>query len=226
MWTEAPELTTGVTNLLIVAVGAMCAVRICRGEKRMRLQDKLWLVFFLSLAPAGLVGFVAHAVEMSAETNRVVWGVLMFLLGLVTLSFAAAGFAEVLGRKRLRRVMMVNVGLEVIFYILACALAGVVEEIHLIFVTYTGIVVVAILGCFVKGAKKKPQFRWYILAIGLVVMAGVMELVPAFTFTAGWEFNQDSVCHLLLAAAVGVFGRGRRKKIKICPILGHIYGIK
>ena len=207
-WTEPPELLTGVTNLLIVAVCVVCGVRIIRSERAKVLRELLWLAFFGILIPTGIYGFVVHAFVLQPETKRIAWIFLSFLLGLTTTVLSITLFFEIFGRPHLKAILIVNAAAEILFAGVVCFLSKIVPNIHFVFITYTGIVFVVLLALLFIDRKKQPHFRWYIFAILTVVIGGLFEVCGDFTFSLIWKIDQGSMCHLAIAAALCFFAEG------------------
>ena len=114
-WTEPPELLTGVTNLLIVAVCVVCAVRIIRPKQGKGLRELLWLALFGIMVPTGIYGFVVHAFVLQPETKRIAWIFLSFFLGLTTAILSITLFFEIFGKRRLKPILIINAAAELLF---------------------------------------------------------------------------------------------------------------
>ena len=207
-WTEPPELTTGVTNLLIVVICIVCAALTSRIRRAKSLRELFWLLFFVIMIPAGVYGFAVHAFVMRPETKRIAWIFLSILLGLATVTFTIALLFEIFGRAHLKAILIINGAAEVVFAVIVCFLSKIVPDIHLVFITYTGIVFAAVLVLLFISRKDKPHFLWYIFAILTIVIGGLFEVCVDFTVSAIWKFDQGSVCHLAIAAAMCLFAAG------------------
>lgn len=207
-WTEPPELTTGATNLLIVAVCIVCAVRISRIRQEKSLRGSCWLMLFAIMIPTGIYGFVVHAFVMSPETKRIAWIFLSVLLGLTTMSCTISLLFEIFGRPHMKAILVLNGAAVILFTVVVCFLSKIVPSIHLVFITYTGIVFAVVLAFLFIKRKDKPHFWWYIFAILTIVIGGLFEVCGAFTVSVIWKFDQGSVCHLAIAAAMCLFAVG------------------
>ena len=215
IWTQPPELTTGATNLVIVCICAVCAILVSRNRQIHPLRRALWLVFFLIMIPTGVFGFFVHALVLEPETKRIAWIFLSFLLGLTTTSLSITLLFECFGKTHLKTIIVCNVAGEVFFAVIVCLLSGIVSGIHLVFIAYTGIVLAIILVLLIIKSPARPHFRWYIAAILTVVIGGLFELLGDFVFTLVWKFDQGSVCHLAIAAALCLFAVGCRQKERV-----------
>ena len=210
-WTEPPELLTGVTNLLIVAVCVVCAVRIIRHKQGKGLRELLWLALFGIMVPTGIYGFVVHAFVLQPETKRIAWIFLSFFLGLTTAILSITLFFEIFGKRRLKPILIINAAAELLFAAVVCFLSKIVPNIHFVFITYTGIVFAILLVLLFLNRREQPHFRWYIFAILTVVIGGLFEVCGDFTVSLIWKIDQGSVCHLAIAAALCLFAAGCRR---------------
>ena len=208
IWTQPPEMTTAATNLLIVCICAVCAVRICRLRQADSLRKALWLAFFLIMLPTGIFGFFIHALVTDRETNRIAWIFLSVLLGLATTSLSITLFTEIFGRPHLRKIVWINVAAEAVFAVIVYNLSGKIPGIHLVFIAYTGIILLVILVLLIRNGKVRPHFRLYVAAILTAAVGGLFELCGDFTFSLIWEFDQGSACHFCIAAALCLFAAG------------------
>ena len=207
-WTRPPELTTGATNLVIVVICIVCAARIFRIRQVGDLRLLFWILLFTIMIPTGIYGFLVHAFVLSPETKRIAWIFLSVLLGLSTASLAVALLFEIFGRERLRAVLLSNGAAVILFAVTVCFLSKKVPNIHLVFITYTGIVFGIVLWFLIRRGKDRPHFLWYILAILTAVIGGLFEVCGDFTVSILWKFDQGSACHLAIAAALCLFAVG------------------
>ena len=175
----------------------------------MDVQNYLYLILlFAIMIPTGLYGFLVHAFVMSPETKRIAWIFLSVLLGLTTASLAVALLFEIFGRGKLRAVLIGNGAAVILFAGIVCFLSKRVPNIHFIFIAYTGSVFGMVLFFLVRRRKERPHFLWYISAILTAVIGGLFEVCGDFTFSLLWQFDQGSVCHLAIAAALCLFAVG------------------
>ena len=211
IWTAPPEMTTAATNLLIVCICAVCAVQIYRLKQTDTLQKAIWLVFFLIMLPTGLFGFFVHAVVIDPGTKQLAWVFLSIMLGLTTTSLSIVLFYEILGVRYLKKILCFSIAADIVFAIAVVFLSGKIPGIHHVFIAYTGIVLSVILVLLIVKRKVRPHFMWYILAILTAVIGGLFELCGDFTVSLIWSFDQGSVCHLAIAAAMCFFAAGCRR---------------
>ena len=207
-WTAPPELTTGVTNLIIVVTCIVCLTRMIRIKQDEKLRSLFWILLFAIMIPTGIYGFIVHAFVMPPETKRIAWIFLSFLLGLTTTCLAVSLLFEILGRAYLKPILMINGAAELLFAVIICFLSKKVPNIHFIFFAYTGIVFVIVLLFLIRLRRERPHFWWYMIAILTVVIGGLFEACGDFTVSVIWKFDQGSACHLAIAAALCLFAAG------------------
>ena len=207
-WTEPPELTTAVTNLVIVVTCIVCLARMLRIKSAEKLRFLFWTLLFAIMVPTGIYGFAVHAFVMSPETKRIAWIFLSVLLGLTTTCLAISLLFEIFGRAYLKPILLYNGIAEILFSVIVCFLSPKVPNIHFIFIAYTGIVFAVVLLLLIRRRRERPHFWWYIIAILTVVIGGLFEACGDFTVTVIWKFDQGSVCHLAIAVAMCLFAAG------------------
>ena len=208
MWTEPPELTTGATNLLICCICIISAVLISRIRTGQALRRNLWLILFLIMIPTCVFGFFVHAIVLSPRTKVIAWIFLSVLLGLTTATLSVSVFYETFGRPHLRKIIIINLAALIVFAVIVCILSGIIENIHHVFLAYTGLVLAVLLVLLFVKQTVRPHFWWYIAAILAVVVGGLFELCGDFTVSLIWMFDEGSACHLGIAVAMCLFAAG------------------
>ena len=74
MFRSGYELTTGLTNLLILFSSLYCFVKL----KNIN-YNKYWLLFYIFLMLGGFLGFVIHSFNINDLIVNILWIILLFI---------------------------------------------------------------------------------------------------------------------------------------------------
>lgn len=211
------ELTTAATDLLNFFVCIILAVVISRSSKgRKDTRSLYWIIIFLLLGLAGYLGSIAHGIEMPDELNRIVWMPLNLSLGLVVSFFIAVVIYELWGKERSRKYLPYLIGTGIVFFLVTVIFPG----IFLIFIVYNALVMIFAFAAFVHLARRTGMLHYKIMVgvittiILLSIGFSIVKLTGPPIFTLIWEFDQNSIFHIVQTFAMIVLALGIRSQFK------------
>lgn len=210
-WTTAPEMTTAVTNIVIAVSAAVLffLVRKLHGEDRVRAA--LWQTIFAILCAVGVYGFFVHAIVMDTPTLNAAWMPLSFIMGLMVAAFTITAFYEAFGRRALKKAVIINVILAVIFFLAMLLLSKFIAGYFVVFIAYSAINFILCVVLYAFTARKRRHTIYYIVGILLMMAGSVLQAMRTITFTIVWQFDYNTVYHLFLLASLFFFYTGYKK---------------
>jgi outer membrane protein assembly factor BamB len=210
-WTTAPEMTTAVTNLVIAAAAAVLffLVRKLRGEDKARAA--LWQTIFAILCVVGVYGFFVHAIVMDTPTLNKAWMPLSLIMGFMVAAFTITAFYETLGRRALKKAIIINIILAVVFFLAMLLLSKFIAGYFVVFIAYSAINFVLCVVLYAVTARKRRHTLYYIAGILLMMTGSVLQAMRTISFTLIWQFDYNTVYHLFLLASLFFFYAGYKK---------------
>jgi outer membrane protein assembly factor BamB len=210
-WTTAPEMTTAVTNIVIAVSAAVLFFMIRRLKGEDRVRSALWQIIFALLCAVGIYGFFVHAIVMDTPTLNAAWMPLSFIMGLMVASFTITAFYETLGRSSLKKAVIINVILAVVFFLAMLLLSKFIAGYFVVFIAYSAVNFILCVVLYAVTARKRKHTVYYIIGILLMMAGSALQAMRTITFTLIWQFDYNTVYHLFLLAALFFFYTGYKK---------------
>jgi len=210
------EQTTALTDLLLAATSAIAGVILWRRRQVRPLRSWVWLGMFASLMLAGLLGALAHGLELDGALRRKIWQPLNATLGLTVACFVTGAVLDLWGPSAARRsfppLLLASAG----FFVYATFLSN----SFLSFVLYEGI---AMLFCLVTYAMLAAKHRlpgawWMTLGVLLTIAAAAVQATHAVRIKLLLPLDANGVFHLIQLCALGFLVAGLRPGMAECPV--------
>lgn len=205
MITQA-EITTALTDLLMAAVLIPIIVLIAKIKTDKPRQKKWWLIFFIMLDAACILGFAAHFFCRSELSETIVWIPLYPLIYEVVNCFFLVALAIFSDDRRPKKKDIIIVHAISFFAYFATRVFVHYVDIHDIIplTAFNTLVGIAGFVLIFLHAKKRENRRERLIFTALI------PLLPGAYFQMSrdclihiiWDFNEDSITHMFFIVAM------------------------
>lgn len=204
-------MTTAATNIVIAVSAAALLLRVRKLHGEDRARSALWQTIFALLCAVGIYGFCVHAIVMDTPTLNAAWMPLSFLMGLMVASFTITAFYETFGSRVLKKAVIINVILSVVFFLAMLLLSKFIAGYFVVFIVYSALNFLLCLVLYGVTARKRKHTVYYMIGILLMMAGSVLQAMRTITFTLIWKFDYNTVYHLFLLASLFFFYTGYEK---------------
>ena len=207
------EQTTAITDLLLGFGALALAFYVLHlGKKSDAKKGKIWSGAFFLLSLASLIGAIAHGLQMSEETNAILWHPLNLALGLTVALFAVGVTYDLKGFTLPVWLTPVFLGIGIVFFVITLVLPG----SFLIFILYEAVALlyalIAYIVLSVRGTLKGTV--WMAVGILVTIAAAGLQATGSIQINLIWEFDHNGVFHLVQLLALVFFLAGLRKEMR------------
>lgn len=213
-FTDIPaEQTTAITDVILAIVSGSGAYWIYRAGKKVdTIKTKTWTISFVLLTIAAVIGSIAHGINMSEETNRLIWHPLNLSLGLSVALFVVGVIYDIREFEipKLYVVMIILSGL--VFFGITLIYPG----LFFVFILYEAIAMFFALSSytFLLVTRKLPGSGFMFTGILISITASVVQALPSISVTVIWIFDHNGLFHLIQIAGLFFLYIGLIKEFK------------
>jgi hypothetical protein len=196
-FTQIPtEQTTAITDLLLGIVALWLTIRI--RTKTYEFDKKkalIWISVFGCLAIAALIGTIAHGIEMSKETNLLIWHPVILSLGLTVALFAAGAIYDLNGFYLPTVTILILLLIGIFFFIITLMGPG----SFLVFIIYEALAMIFALVTYTVLTLRKKIVGGVFMIAGVIIslVASVIQTLDFVHLTIIWPFDHNGLFHVL-----------------------------
>ncbi len=213
IFTAPPELTTSITDLLLGLLSFYFYLRLQKSKKPKAILRTLWSGIFGIMTIVSIYGAVLHGIIIEDKILEMLWHPLTFLLGLMTSLFVSTIMTQWKGVKVLKMSLSILIAISLIFFILFLILTPYVKHSFAIFIGYSGIMMLLslIISLYLFTVKKQISAAWFSAGIINMIIASGLQAIRMEVFTIIWEFDHNSIYHIVMMFALFLFYIGCKK---------------
>ena len=206
-FTSSPtEQTTATTDLLlsIVAAGAICYLQWIKSPEAWKANT--WSLAFGLIALSGVLGAIAHGLEMSETRHQRIWNLLNLSLGLAVSVFVIGVAYDLWGLAIARILLPWMVVLAVGFYLVTCLFDG----IFIIFVIYEAVALLFALVAYIWLTLTAQLNGALLMSLGVlasIIAAGIQATLKT-SVKLIFEFDHNGIFHIVQIAGIILLAAG------------------
>lgn len=188
MFTTGYELTTGLTNLLILLVSLIGVFKIK--------NNKPWRLFYIFMSIDSTLSFIVHSFKISIQLNIVLWILLLIFFIMTLNSFLVVFF-------KLKPIYIILLTILLI----GILILEVILDFNYIF-TFDIFVFLTILLCLIKLIKNNYKNKTY------YYLAFILSFISAVVAILNFELlvlNYNGISHIFIALTLLLFLIGIKK---------------
>ena len=187
--TTGYEITTAITNVFVCLVSLYALLHIKK--------DKKWKIFFLLMTINSFLGIVAHGIEMSKQTNDMLWALLSITFT-ITINTMFCIFMKYKPKYILYLSLLVSIPMiiQLIFDI----------DYLLTFDIYTIMVFILSMYALITGDDESKKIFLYAFVVQFI--GGILMLCKCKLLV----LNHNGICHVFMVVALIMFYIGIKKK--------------
>lgn len=187
---------TAITDLLNALFAVAFVLVTLRNKSR---EGKLWRATMGWLAAAGFIGFAVHSVVWDATVKAVIWKILQLPMCICVSLFAVLALTKLRNGKFGRDLIFFS-SLCAAVYALMFAVSCFSNKFLLIYVIYAASCLIFSIVILSVAMIRDRKYVYLFYTIGLLVQApgGVLQALRRGGFTLIWEFDFNSIYHLIL----------------------------
>lgn len=188
MFRSGYELTTGLTNLLILFSSLYCFIKL----KKIN-YNKYWLLFYIFLMLGGFLGFAIHSFNINDLIVNILWIILLFIFICIIDSLL---FTEYKFNKYI-------VICSILLYLFMIVEVILNKDFIITFVIYVCINLFFIIISFIRNKK-----YYYLLALLFQVIGGLILINRNIKM---FYLDHNGIYHLFMVFTIIMFYIGNRK---------------
>ena len=144
---------------------------------------------------AATLGAIAHGLQLSDSTLKLIWPCIFFSLGIVVACFVLGAIHELWGQRASQRLIPV-MALIVITYTLISIFG---DGGFIIFIIYEAIGMLLALSIYlyIYAQRQHPNALWMIIGILITIIAAVVQAMGKHQITIIWPFDHNGIFHLI-----------------------------
>ena len=195
-FTSSPtEQTTATTDLLlsIVAAGAICCLQRINSPEAWKVNT--WSLAFGFTALSGVLGAVAHGIEMPETRHQQIWNLLNLSLGLAVSVFVVGVAYDLWGLGVARILLPWMVAAALGFYLVTRLFDG----IFIIFIIYEAVALLFALAAYIWLALTAQLNGALLISLGVlasIIAAGIQATLKA-SVKLIFEFDHNGIFHIV-----------------------------
>jgi hypothetical protein len=196
------EQTTAATDILLALVSALGAIWIYRsGHPTDRKKTTIWMIAFILLALAAILGSIAHGVKMPEHTNKLIWQPLNLFLGLAVAFFVIGVIYDSQEFNIQKSIILLILIFSIVFFLVTLLFSG----LFFVFIVYESFAMLFALCSysylFLK--RKFPGAIFMALGIFTSIIAAIIQAVESISLNFFWLFDHNGLFHLF--QVIGLF---------------------
>lgn len=191
----ATEQTTACTDLILGILSLAFCYFLKRAVIIDRFKQTIWLLFFLFLGLASLLGAIVHGIEMSPVIASILWYPLYLFLVLSVAFFVSGSVYELWGESGTRRFLPWILSLAFLSFCLTVLIPG----YFVIFLIYEGLCLAICLSIFLFRLVLSRQRRCLLMVLGILItiLAAILQSMSDISLYFIWEFDHNGIFHLV-----------------------------
>ena len=209
--TKPTEKTTAITDILLSLAAAGAIFYLQQIESPENWKINVWSMAFGLIALSGLLGAIAHGIEMPEAVHQRVWSLLNLNLGLAVSVFAIGVVYDMWGLAIARTVLPWMVVLALGFYLVSRFFSGT----FFVFIIYEAVVLIFAWSAY-SWLALTGQFKG-----GLLMSTGVLVSIIAAGIQASlkttvkliFEFDNNGIFHIVQILGIFVLLMGLRSSL-------------
>jgi len=213
-FTEIPtEQTTAITDIFLAFVGASGVYWIYVAGKRVdRIKTTIWTCAFALLTFAAVLGSIAHGLQMSEETNRLIWHPLNLFLGLSVALFVIGVIYDIQGF-RIQKPFVVIILLSGLGFF---GITLIYPGLFFVFILYEALAMFFALSSYtyLLVKRKFPGAGFMFSGILISIIAAVVQAIQSLSINIIWVFDYNGLFHLVQIAGLIFLYLGLAKELK------------
>ena len=183
--TNGFELTTAITNIIILIVSIICFIKVRR---------TLWKFFFLCMIIDSFLGTIAHGIVMNGTINNIIWAVLAIFF-----TFTINTLLCIFLRLKFKHIFILSLLLSI--------LLGIQLLLNIDFIlTFTFYVLLIMIICTICILKRKNRMM-YLIGFLVQLIGGIFMLSKVNIGV----LNYNGIYHLFMALTLVFLYLGYRK---------------
>lgn len=207
----AVDQTTAITDLLLALAIFFFMLQLRRVKTPHRWKQRIWIWTFAILGASAALGMIAHGLVLSQGVSTFVWHAIYFTLGVGIGLFVSGVVCDLWSERASRRLLpwLVIVGLG--FYLLTVTM----PQGFILFVYYQALALGASLIAYAYlTMRKAPGAGWMALGLAISIVGAALEGTFSFSFRLIWEFDHNSVYHVLQGLGFACLTLGLHRLLK------------
>ena len=191
------ERTTAITDVILamVALGGICSLCLPAVNEGNAWKIAIWsgAIGFIGLSAA--LGSFAHGFRLRSSTHHRLWQGLNMALALAVSLFVTGVIFDLWGPAAALKSLPIVLSLGAGFYLATWLLPG----MFFIFVVYESLALLFALGGYTILAIRGEMDGAWLMATGVLIsiIAAGMQAKKSLTVTLFWEFDHNSIFHLV-----------------------------
>jgi hypothetical protein len=205
--TDVPtEQTTAISDALLALVALGCAVCLRRIGCGTPWRTNVWSLAIGLVAPAAALGAIAHGLEISPETEALLWQPLNVAMGLSVALFVVGVVHDAWGRASAGRTLPGMLAAALGFYLLTVLVPGT----FLLFALFglSAMVFAVVAYGWITVRDRREDFALMTAGVALSLIAGAVQTQHSVLITIVWPFDHNGVFHLIQIVSLLVLTAG------------------
>jgi len=202
------ERVTAFTDLVIGILAAYIASHL---GNSVGYKASIWQWAFGLLAPASVLGMIAHGLNISESARESIWKPVNLLLGLTLGLFAVGATYDMWGEEIARKLLPYMIVLSFVFLGVTLFIPGT----FLTFVAYEALAMLFALGVYgvllFRGTL--PGANWMALGIIVTICASVIQATGKPGKSIIWYFDNNGTFHLIQMAGLWLLIIGLKQSL-------------
>jgi hypothetical protein len=212
-FTKSPtEKTTAVTDILLalVAAGAIWYLQWLRSAEVWKINTWSWAFGFIALS--GLLGALAHGLELTEAMRQRIWNLLNLGLGVAVSVFVIGVAYDAWGLAVASKILPWMVVMAVGFYFITRIFPG----IFFIFIVYEALALFFAWGAYSWLAFTGQLNGSLIMAVGILVsiIAASIQATKNVSFKMIFEFDHNGIFHIVQIIGILLLLAGLRLSLQ------------
>ena len=206
------EKTTAVTDIILalVAAGAICYLQWLKSPEVWKINTWSWAFGFMALS--GLLGALAHGLELTEAMHQRIWNLLNLGLGMAVSVFVIGVAYDVWGLAIARKILPWMVVMAVGFYFITRFYAG----IFFVFIVYEALALFFAWVAYSWLALKGQLNGSLIMAVGILVsiIAASIQATKNVSVKLIFEFDHNGIFHIVQIIGILFLLAGLRSSLQ------------
>ena len=213
--TMPPESTTATTDAMLALCAIFVLVKIRALKSAPPAKISLWSWFLFLLALASGYGAFLHGIVLGDELLGKLWVGLFFILGMMISVLFVAILYEWKGSIIIKPALAIMLPLGGLCFLAILGLSYFLKNSFIGFIAYSSVLLVLALVILSALTVFRRDMSLAAMATGvaLIIAGSCIQALGSHHFTVIWEFDHNSIYHLLAIAAVYFFYRSLNRNI-------------
>jgi len=209
------ERTTAITNVLlaVVAFGGIFFLYLPAVNRGSPWKVAIWSGAIGLIGLSAALGSVAHGFSLRPSTHHRLWQGLNMTLALTVSLFVTGVIYDLWGPADALRSLPIVLALSVAFYLATLLLSG----LFFIFIVFESLALLFALGGYITLAIQGELDGAWFMATGVLIsiIAAAMQATKSLTVTLIWQFDHNSIFHLVQTVGLMFLLAGLRWSLSV-----------